>query len=82
MNYKLPRSYAEAVEFHPGISHIEDEREAAHKSPDGTWDSVPFLCYLNPGWTWEDLTAFGFYGLSDLKENYWDSIVYGPKQEE
>ena len=79
MTLKKPRSWAEAAQ-HPGISHIEDERDAVHKSPDGIWDGVPFFCYLNQGWSWDGLTAFGFYGFKELQQE-WDNIVFDLKQE-
>ena len=78
MKSKLPRSYAEAVELHPGIASIDDERAWTPRE-DGFWTGPPFVCNLNPGWTWDGLNHFGFSGLQELRDE-WDRIVYGPEQ--
>tara|TARA_R100001510_G_scaffold22411_1_gene19625 strand:+ start:798 stop:1046 length:249 start_codon:yes stop_codon:yes gene_type:complete len=80
MTLKKPRSYAEAVELHPGINSIDDERPWMEKDPDGNWPDPPLFCHLEENWTWDGLSTFGFSGLQELRQE-WDNIVFDPKQE-
>ena len=76
---RKPRSWAEAVELHPGIASIDDERAWTPKE-DGFWTGPPFVCNLNEGWTWDGLNHFGLGSLRELQQE-WDRIVYGEEDE-
>ena len=77
---KKPRSWAEAVKFHPGISHIDDERPWMERDYDGHWPDPPFFVYLKEGWTWDGLGLFGLGSFKELLEE-WDRILYGEEEE-
>lgn len=81
MTFKLPRSFAEAVQIHPGISSIDDERPFMDRYDDGSWPGSPFFCYLEEGWHWCGLNHFGFGSFKELREEF-NNIEYGPRQEE
>lgn len=75
MTLKLPRSYAEAVEMHPGIASIDDERSCTEKDLDGHWDGPPLVCNLSEDWTWDGLNHFGFGDFKELQQEF-NHIVY------
>ena len=77
---KKPRSWAEAVELHPGIASIDDER-AWTPIEDGVYTGPPFVINLNKGWTWDGLNHFGIGSFKELRQE-WDRIAYGEEEEE
>ena len=70
MTFKLPRSFKEAVEIHPGIASIDDERPWMERDPDGTWPGPPLVCNLEEGWEWDGFNHFGFGSFKELRQEF------------
>ena len=70
MTFKLPRSFKEAVEIHPGIASIDDERPFMDRYDDGSWPGPPLVCYLEEGWEWEGFNHFGFGSFKELRQEF------------